>query len=145
MAEMDDFNTMIIKEFRANGGKVVALAEGRPFEGIPMILLHHRGAKTRIERVCPLVYQDVGDSYAVFATKGGAPTHPTWYRNLLANPDTHVEVGTETVDVTAHELKGNERHEVWERQRTVTPVFADYEQKKKGIRQIPVVPLETRP
>jgi deazaflavin-dependent oxidoreductase (nitroreductase family) len=145
MAEMDDFNTMIIQEFRANGGKVVALAQGRPFEGIPMILLHHRGAKTGVERVSPLVYQKVGDSYAVFATKGGAPGHPAWYHNLMANPDAQVEVGTETLDVTAHELEGNERQEVWERQKTETTVFAAYEEKTKDIRQIPVVLLESRP
>jgi deazaflavin-dependent oxidoreductase (nitroreductase family) len=144
MVEMHDFNAKIIQEFRANGGRVVALAQGRPFEGIPMILLHHRGIKTGVERVSPLVYQKVGDSYAVFATMGGAPTHPAWYRNLLANPDTQVEVGTATVDVAARELEGDERKEVWERQKTLTPVFADYEEKTKGIRQIPVVLLERR-
>ena len=144
MIPTHDFNTKIIKDFRANGGKVVALAEGRPFEGVPMILLHHRGAKTRVERVNPLVYQRVGDSYAVFATKGGAPTDPAWYRNLMTNPDAQVEVGTATIDVTARELDGNERKEVWERQKTLTPVFADYEEKTKNIRQIPVVLLERR-
>ena len=106
MAEMYGFDTKVIQEFRANGGKVVALAQGRPFEGVPMILLHHRGAKTGVERVSPLVFQKVGDSYAVFATKGGAPSHPDWYRNLRANPDTQVEVGSETLDVSARVLEG---------------------------------------
>jgi deazaflavin-dependent oxidoreductase (nitroreductase family) len=109
-----------------------------------MILLHHRGAKTGVERVNPLVYQKVGNSYAVFATKGGAPTHPDWYRNLMANPHTQVEVGTATLDVTARELEGHERNEVWQRQKSLTPVFTDYEEKTKNIRHIPVVLLEGR-
>jgi deazaflavin-dependent oxidoreductase (nitroreductase family) len=144
MADMQDFNTGVIEEFRANEGQVVALAKGRPFEGIPMLLLHHRGARTHLERVSPLVYQTVGDSYAVFATKGGAPTHPVWYGNLMANPDTQVEIGTALRNVTARELDGNERKGVWERQKLLTPVFADYEDKTKGIRHIPVVLLERR-
>jgi deazaflavin-dependent oxidoreductase (nitroreductase family) len=139
---MDDFNKEIIDEFRANGGKVVAGARGRPFEGVPMILLHHRGAKTGVERVNPLVCQEVGSSYAVFATKGGAPKHPAWYRNLVANPGTQVEVGTQIINVTARELQGSERQEVWERQKSLTPVFAEYEEKAKESRQIPVVLLE---
>ena len=144
MAEMHGFDIKVIQEFRANGGKVVALAQGRPFEGVPMILLHHRGAKTGVERVNPLVYQKVGNSYAVFATKGGAPTHPDWYRNLMANPRTQVEVGTATLDVTARELEGDERNEVWQRQKSLTPVFADYDKTTKDIRHIPVVLLEMR-
>ena len=144
MADMYGFDTKVIQEFRANGGKVVVLAQGRPFEGVPMILLHHRGAKTGVERVSPLVYQKVGDSYAVFATKGGAPTHPGWYRNLMANPHTQVEVGTATLDVTARELVGDERNQVWQRQKSLTPVFTDYEEKTKNIRHIPVVLLEGR-
>jgi deazaflavin-dependent oxidoreductase (nitroreductase family) len=144
MVEMHDFNTKIIQEFRENGGRVVALAQGRPFEGVPMILLHHRGAKTGVERVTPVVYQKVGDSCAVFATKGGSATRPAWYRNLMANPDCHVEIGTATLDVTARELEGKERKEVWERQKSLTPVFAQYEEKTKHIRQIPVVLLERR-
>jgi deazaflavin-dependent oxidoreductase (nitroreductase family) len=144
MVEMHDFNTKIINEFRANGGKVFALGQGRSFEGVPMILLHHRGARTGVERVNPLVYQKVGDAYAVFATKGGAPTQPAWYCNLMANPDTRAEVGRATFDVTARELEGDERKEVWERQKSPTPVFADYEEKTRDIRRIPVVLLERR-
>ena len=144
MAEMYGFDTKVVQEFRANGGKVVALAHGRPFEGVPMLLLHHCGAKTGVERVNPLVYQKVGDAYAVFATKGGAPSHPGWYRNLMANPHTQVEVGTASFDVTARELKGDERTAVWQRQKRLTPVFTDYEERTKNIRHIPVVLLERR-
>lgn len=145
MAEMDDFNAKVVQEFRVQAGKVgPGLARGRPFEGIPMILLHHRGAKSGVERVNPLVYQQVGDSFAIFATKGGSFAHPDWYRNLMANPNTSVEVGADTFDVTARELQGNERDAVWERQKHLTPVFSDYEEKTKGTRRIPVILLERR-
>ena len=139
MAEMDDFNAGIIKEFRANAGKV-----GGPFDGAPMLLLHHQGARSGKERVSPVVYLPVGDNFAVFASKGGAPSHPDWYRNLMAHPDIDVEVGTDKLAVTARDLKGDERSPIWERQKAVMPGFAEYEEKAKGIREIPVVLLERR-
>ncbi len=139
MAEMDDFNTKVIEEFRANGGKV-----GGGFEGAPMILLHHRGVRTGKERVNPLVYQPIGDAFAIFASKAGAPTHPDWFRNLMANPDTEVEAGGETFQVHARELKGSQRDEIWEKQKGLMPGFADYEEKARGVRDIPVVLLERR-
>ena len=80
MADGDDFNGKIISEFRANGGNV-----GGFFEGQPMLLLHHNGAKTGAERVNPLVYQQVGSSYAVFGSAGGQPRDPQWFRNLIAD------------------------------------------------------------
>lgn len=109
-----------------------------------MLLLHHRGARTGKERVNPLVYQPVGDAYAIFASRGGAPTHPDWYRNLTANRDTEIEVGTETVSVRAREVAGEERVGIWERQKQNMPGFAEYEQKTTGIREIPVILLERR-
>ena len=134
---MSDFNTAIIEEFRANGGKV-----GGGFEGAPMVLLHHKGAKTGTERVAPLVYQADGDRYVVFASKAGAPTHPDWFRNLVANPETTIEVGTETVAVRARVAEGDERERIWTKQKQLMPGFAEYEEKTKGIREIPVVILE---
>lgn len=139
MTTANDFNSGIIDEFRKNAGKV-----GGPFEGATMLLLHHRGAKSGTERVSPLAYQAVGDDFAVFASKGGAPSHPDWYRNLLAHPDAEVEVGAETVAVHARDLAGEERKGIWERQKKLMPGFADYEEKVKGIREIPVVLLERR-
>src|SRR5258708_2710003 len=121
---MHDFNWKIIDEFRANGGKV-----GSGFDGAPMILLHHKGAKTGKERVNPLVYQPVGDNFAVFASKGGAPTDPQWYRNLMAHPDTTVEVGTETYAVKARELGAEQREPIWAKQKELMPGFAEYESK----------------
>ncbi|HZU73325.1 MAG TPA: nitroreductase family deazaflavin-dependent oxidoreductase [Acidimicrobiales bacterium] len=131
-----DWNTKIIDEFRANGGKV-----GGPFDGAPMILVHHRGARTGTERVNPLVYLPVGRDFAVFGSKGGAPSHPQWFHNLKANPETTVEVGTEVHQVRARVLEGAEREEVWAKQKRAMPTFADYE-TRAGSRQIPVVLLE---
>jgi len=135
MADVNDFNAPIIEEFRANGGKL-----GGNFEGAPILLLHHRGAKTGKERVNPVMYRPVGDSMAVFGTKAGAPTNPDWYHNLVAHPDTVVEVGTETVPVVARVADDAERVAIWEAQKHEDPGFADYE--KMTSRQIPVVILE---
>lgn len=132
-----DFNRAIIEEFRANGGRV-----GGGFAGAPMILLHHRGAKSGQDYVTPLVYQAVGDGFAIFASKGGAPTDPQWLANLRAHPRTRVEVGTETYEVVARELTGEERRAIWDRQKQLMPGFAEYEDKTRGIREIPVVLLD---
>lgn len=133
---MTDWNSGIIEEFRTNGGKV-----GGPFEGRPILLLHHTGAKSGTERVNPLAYQDLGSgTVAVFGSKGGAPTNPDWYHNLLANPHAKVEIGTETFDVVARVPDSEERGRIWERQKREWPGFADYETKTS--RQIPVVVLE---
>src|SRR3954470_21406037 len=134
MSEMTDFNTAIVEEFRASGGKV-----GGGFEGAPMVLLHTTGAKSGRERVNPLVYQQVGDDIAVFASKAGAPTDPDWYRNLRANPDVKVEIGTETIPMRARIAEGDERTQIWETQKQVMPGFAEYE--AKAGREIPVVIL----
>ena len=135
MAEVGDFNQKIIEEFRTNSGKL-----GGGFEGAPMLLLHHRGAKSGKERVNPMMYRRVGDDLAVFASKAGAPTNPDWYHNLLAHPDASVEVGTQTVPVRARVAEGEERARIWEAQKKDYPGFADYEMKAG--RPIPVVILE---
>jgi deazaflavin-dependent oxidoreductase (nitroreductase family) len=139
MPDMNDFNTKIIEEFRANDGKV-----GGPFEGAPVLLLHHEGAKTGTARVNPLAYLPVGEAFAIFASKAGAPTNPDWYHNLKAHPETRVEVGSDTVDVTAREALGDERREIFDRQKGQMPGFAEYEEKTKGVREIPVIVLERR-
>jgi deazaflavin-dependent oxidoreductase (nitroreductase family) len=133
--ETKTFNENLIDEFRANAGKV-----GGPFEGAPMVLLHTTGAKSGKERVNPVVFQPVGDNIVVFASKGGAPTNPDWYHNLVANPRVKVEVGTDTYDAEARVAEGDERERIWSRQKKVMPGFADYEQKTS--RQIPVIILE---
>jgi deazaflavin-dependent oxidoreductase (nitroreductase family) len=134
MSENEDWNAAIIREFRENGGKV-----GGPFEGAPLLILHSTGAKTGQERVNPIMYQAVGDDYAVFASKAGAPTNPDWYHNLVANPEATVEVGTDTVKVAARVTEGDERERIWSKQKADYPGFAEYEEKTS--RQIPVVIL----
>lgn len=133
---MSDWNNGIIDEFKANDGEV-----GGIFEGKPLLLLHHRGAKTGKERVSPLMYQDVNGSYAVFASKGGADTNPGWYHNLRANPDVTIEVGTDEIDVRARVAEGDEYYEIWERQKREFPQFAGYEERTSRDR-IPVILLD---
>ncbi len=130
----NDWNAQIVAEFRESNGKV-----GGVFEGFPLLLLHHTGAKTGTERVTPLMYLDVGDGYAIFASKAGAPSNPDWYYNLVANPSTTIEVGTDTEEVTAQVLEGENRDRVWERQESEFPQFAEYEEKTD--REIPVILL----
>jgi deazaflavin-dependent oxidoreductase (nitroreductase family) len=132
---MSDWNAKTIEEFRANGGKV-----GGNFEGAPLLLLHTTGARTGQERVNPVMYQQVGDDLAVFASKAGAPTNPDWFHNLRANPEARVEVGTETRNVRARVADGDERTRIWETQKERYPGFADYEAGTD--REIPVVILE---
>ncbi|MEA2517042.1 MAG: hypothetical protein QOG16_880 [Actinomycetota bacterium] len=135
---MSDWNSGIIDEFRANEGRV-----GGRFEGRPILLLHHKGAKTGTARVNPLAYQPLSDdSWAIFASKGGHPTNPDWYYNLLAHPEVAVEIGTDTIDVTAREADGDEREQIWNKQKTLMPGFGDYEEKTT--RRIPVIVLERR-
>jgi len=135
---MSDWNQQIIDEFRANEGRV-----GGTFEGRTLLLLHHRGARTGTERVNPLAYQRLAeDSVAVFASKGGAPSNPDWYHNLVAHPDVSVEIGTETFTARARVATGEERERIWERQAGEWPGFAEYGEKTKGIREIPVVVLD---
>lgn len=134
---MTDWNTQIINEFRANGGKV-----GGQFANVPLVLLHHTGAKSGKERVSPLASLPDGDRVYVFASKGGAPTNPDWYHNLVANPDATIEIGTETRAVKAIVLAEAERAEVYARQVEKVPGFGDYE--KKTDRKIPVVALDPR-
>ncbi len=134
---MADFNTQVINEFRENHGSV-----GGPFAGAPLLLLHHRGAKSGVERVTPLVYMRDGERYLIFASKAGAPENPAWYHNLKAHPDTTIEVGSETIAVTAHELTGEERDSLYAAQAAAMPNFKEYQDKTT--RTIPVVALSAR-
>jgi deazaflavin-dependent oxidoreductase (nitroreductase family) len=131
----DEMNRPVIAEFRETGGKA-----GGMFEGKPLVLVHHVGAKSGKERIAPLVpLLDEGRIY-VFASKGGAPTNPDWYHNLVANPDTVVEFGSETFPVTARVLTGDERVAVYAKQSEVEPQFAEYQ--RNTTRLIPVIELQ---
>ena len=135
MTDANDWNTQIINEFRANEGKV-----GGNFEGAPLLLLHTTGARTGQERVNPVMYQDLGDSVAVFASKAGAPSNPDWYRNVVAHPDVTAEIGTATRTFRARTAEPDERAPIWEKQKADYPGFADYEANTS--REIPVVILD---
>jgi deazaflavin-dependent oxidoreductase (nitroreductase family) len=137
VSDWDDRNQRIIAEFRANEGRV-----GGGFEGSPMVLIHHVGRKSGAEYVTPLVYLPDGDnSIYIFASKGGAPVNPEWYRNLVAAGEATIEVGTSTHPVTITELSGDERDRVYTEQVKRMPGFGDYERKTEGIRKIPVLKL----
>lgn len=132
----NDFNKSIIEEFRANGGKV-----GGPFEGGTLLLLTTKGAKSGKQRVSPLAYTTDGDRFVIIASKGGAPTNPDWYHNLLVHPTATVEVGTEQFEVKPTVvLEEPERSRLYGNMVAKMPGFAEYE--RKTTRKIPVVLLE---
>jgi deazaflavin-dependent oxidoreductase (nitroreductase family) len=107
--EASDYNTEVIREFRANQGRV-----GGMWTGTMLIVIHHIGAKSGIERVTPVACSPQGDGrFAIWAANGGSPTHPNWYYNLKAHPRITVEVGTETFMAVAEELGGAARAELW--------------------------------
>ena len=132
---MSDWNTAIIEEFRANEGRV-----GGRFKGGTLLLLHHTGARSGVERVSPLAYFADGDRMIIVASAAGAPKHPDWFHNLRAHPHTTVEVGTATVTVDATELTGDEYTEMWDRVTKAMPGFAEYQ--KQTTRQIPLLALQ---
>ena len=142
MPDAHDWNQGIITEFRANEGRV-----GGPFQGAPMILVHHVGRTSGKQYITPLVYlpgEGGDDSIYIFASKGGAPTNPDWYGNLIAAGEATVEVGTSTFVVTITEVAGDERDRVFAEQVKRMPGFGDYAKQTEGIRTIPVLRLTRR-
>jgi deazaflavin-dependent oxidoreductase (nitroreductase family) len=131
----DAMNRPVIEEFRATGGKA-----GGMFEGKPLVLVHHVGAKSGTERIAPLVPLLEDGRIFIFASKGGADTNPDWYHNLVAHPNVTVELGTEAFPVTARVLTGAERDEIYAKQVAVEPQFGDYQRGTSRI--IPVVELQ---
>ena len=131
---MSDWNKAVIEEFRANGGKV-----GGPFEEMTLLLLHTIGAKSGEPRLNPVAYLADGDSYVIIASKGGAPTNPGWYHNVVAHPEITVEVGTEKFQAQAEVVQEPERTELYEKMSTQYPGFAEYEEKTTHV--IPVLVL----
>jgi deazaflavin-dependent oxidoreductase (nitroreductase family) len=129
-----DFNAQIIDEFRANEGRV-----GGVFEGSPLLLLHHSGAKSGKRRVNPVGYLSDGGRYVVIASNGGAPTNPAWCHNLKAHPNVTIEVGIETIDVVASEATGVERERLFRTLAARAPQLSEYAQKTE--RLIPVIVL----
>jgi deazaflavin-dependent oxidoreductase (nitroreductase family) len=127
-----NYNQAIIDQYRANGGKT-----NHP---LPLLLLITKGAKSGETRTNPLAYSRDGDHYIVLASKGGAPTNPAWYHNVLANPIVTVEVGDDRFQARATPATGDEYERLFTQHATQMPGFAEY--KKKTSRQIPVIVLE---
>ena len=135
MTDANDFNQGVIAEFRANGGVV-----GGNFAGLPMVLVTHTGAKSGVRRTTPLVCSRDGDDVVIIASKGGAPSHPAWYHNMVTNTAVTVEVGDDTYEATVVQAAGAERRRLFDGQVAIMPFFADY-QVKAGDRVIPVLKL----
>ena len=131
---LNDWNANVIAEFRANEGRV-----GGNFEGAPVLLLHTTGNKSGKDRVNPMMYLELDGTIYVFASNAGAQAHPDWYHNLVANPDVTIEVGTESIDVTAEPVNRSERDRIYALQVERFPGFGEYEQKTTRV--IPVVKL----
>lgn len=131
---MDELNQGVIREFRANQGKVSG-----PMEGMPILLLTMTGAKTRRTLTRPLCYSRDGDRLVIIASYGGAARNPPWYHNLIANPLVTVEVGTEKFKARASQSSGAERQRLFDAQARLMPFFNDYQKKTK--REIPVLTL----
>lgn len=132
--DFDEMNDSVISQFRSTGGKATGV-----FENKPLILLHHTGAKSGIQRIAPLVPLLDDDRIFIFASKGGSDKNPDWYRNLVANPAVTVELGTESFPATVRVLEGDERAAVYAKQVAVEPQFGEYQRNTERI--IPVVEL----
>ena len=135
--EREERNRRVIEEFRANAGKV-----GGPFEGRPMILITATGARSGRRRTTPLVYLREGERVLVVGSKGGAPTHPDWYHNMVANPAVIVELGRETYEAAAQVITGPEHDRLYAKLVEQMPFFGDYQAKTTRI--IPVIELVRR-
>jgi deazaflavin-dependent oxidoreductase (nitroreductase family) len=126
--------------YRVSGGRI-----GHDVPGVrgKMLLLDHLGAKSGTKRTSPLLYFPDGDDVVIVASKGGFPKHPAWYHNLIANPDTTVQVGTERRAVHARVADPEERERLWPEAVRMYRGYADYQARSKG-REIPLVILEPR-
>ena len=134
MSNRNDYNRQVIKEFRANGGKVSG-----PWENTPLLLLTTTGAKSGECRITPMGYLPDGDCLIVIASNGGASTRPDWYHNLVAHPEVTVEVGTETFDAIAVVTENEERNRLWTKAVELYPHLAEYQ--AKTTHQISVISL----
>jgi len=135
---MSDYNTQVIEEYRANDGKMSGHWEGRD-----LLLLTTTGRSSGRKHTTPVVFLSDGERLLVFASKGGAPKHPDWYLNLVADPRVHVEVGADSYDALATPLEGDERDAKFAEQAALYPIFGEY-QGRTGGRAIPVVALTRR-
>lgn len=135
MTDWNDFNAALIDEFRANDGTVTG-----PMATWPLVLVTHTGAKSGIKRTTPLVHSRDGDAIVIIASKGGAPTHPHWYLNMVANPQVTVELPGETFEARVREAQGDERDRLYRAQADEMSNFDEYAAATD--RLIPVLVLE---
>ena len=135
MLDINAFNRNLVEEFRATGGKVSG-----QFVNAPLLLLTTIGAKSGQARIAPVVYTTDGDHLIIIASKGGAPTHPDWYHNLVASPTVTVEVGSERFQAQAETAEGEERERLFNQMAAKMPNFAEYQRNTS--RQLPVVVLK---
>ncbi len=133
---MSDFNSGLIDDLRANGGR----ASTGPFVGKQVLILTTTGAKSGQRRETPLAYSTEGDDIVIVASMGGAPQHPSWYHNLVANPNVQIEVDGTAYDATATVVDETERRRLYDAHTEIFPGFAEYEAKTGG-RVIPVIVL----
>jgi deazaflavin-dependent oxidoreductase (nitroreductase family) len=134
MSNPNDWNRKVIEEFRANEGVV-----GGPFENMTLLLLHTIGAKSGRSRINPVATMPDGDPYVIIASKGGGPTNPDWYYNVVANSEVNIEIGTDEFKAQADVVPEPERTELYGKMATLYPGFAEYEQKTDRV--IPVITL----
>jgi deazaflavin-dependent oxidoreductase (nitroreductase family) len=125
---MKAFNQQIVDDFRANGGKV-----GGQFAGADLLLLTTTGAKSGEPRLAPLAYFTIDGRLIIIGSKAGADTNPDWVHNLRANPEAHVEVGTDAYDVRARELPQSERDEIFDKVVAAAPNFGKYQENTTRI------------
>jgi len=114
--------------------------QGRPEMEVPSLMLTTTGHRSGERFVLPLFYGRAGDGYFVVASKGGAPQHPAWYRNILADPEVEIQVGTARMRARARTATGEERAKLWAQALQIWPPYADYQRKTE--REIPVVVLD---
>jgi deazaflavin-dependent oxidoreductase (nitroreductase family) len=131
---VSDYNTAVIEEFRANAGRL-----GGSWEGRDLLLLTTTGRKSGRKHTTPMVFTRDGDRLLVYASKAGAPKHPDWYLNLVADARVVVEAGAERYDAIATPLEREERDRAFAAQAARNPVFAEYQEKTSRV--IPVVAL----
>ncbi len=127
-----------VEQYESSGG-----TEGTRMRGLPVVILTTRGAKSGKLRKSPLMRVEHEGTYAVVASLGGAPKHPVWYHNIVADPRVELQDGPVREDMTAREVTGEEKELWWERAVAAFPDYADYQ--KKTDREIPVVVLERVP
>jgi deazaflavin-dependent oxidoreductase (nitroreductase family) len=135
MPDMKEFNEGVIKDFRANGGRV-----GGQMENIPLLLVTMKGAKSGRTITLPLAYSKDGNRFVVIASFAGAPHNPSWYHNLVAHPDVTIELGGEKFPAKASVAQGAERDRLYKQQADQLPIFNEYQQKTT--RRIPVIVIE---